>query len=501
MQSWIIGKMILTTWKNRWWQMTKRSPLVGIIPLLLLPGVIASAWYVYHSTYDTFFGEEPDEVVATFLLQRMSLVTFLLVAMIMGIFWQWGIRSGLKNRFLETLPVHPSAWIGGQLLPISFLMLLLILSVFLPVLLVLLNVLSLPLYQKFGAILLYAVVLSCAMLVGMVWQQVIHLLASWVAKGRTASVQRLFHGAFFLSSLFAGLSLGIWFLQRGWDIWSAPLPGIFFSKAVISWTKKSETWLPEAGLLFGWLIGLLMLVGLLFYLNSKQRIDDASERVWLSSLSFPRLQLFCIAALEWRRGFRDAETHLYTAVSLFFLALVGGILRLGDWDLYLPLYGMILFFGLPFLLSIYPLISRGRDVGVKDGFRLLPLPTHIYISGKMLPHLTFLPLMAWLLLITFQFLSGLPFPGLSESLSFFMHAELFLATAFVVGTALPIDESKFTGKWMVNLVFVSICLPLFYGTGVLQARWSAEVYAAAVLAYVLVAFLVAFLLERGRERT
>ena len=155
MQSWIIGKMILTTWKNRWWQMTKRSPLVGIIPLLLLPGVIASAWYVYHSTYDTFFGEEPDEVVATFLLQRMSLVTFLLVAMIMGIFWQWGIRSGLKNRFLETLPVHPSAWIGGQLLPISFLMLLLILSVFLPVLLVLLNVLSLPLYQKFGAILLY----------------------------------------------------------------------------------------------------------------------------------------------------------------------------------------------------------------------------------------------------------------------------------------------------------------------------------------------------------
>lgn len=82
-----------------------------------------------------------------------------------------------------------------------------------------------------------------------------------------------------------------------------------------------------------------------------------------------------------------------------------------------------------------------------------------------------------------------------------MHAELFLATAFVVGTALPIDESKFTGKWMINLVFVSICLPLFYGTGVLQARWSTEVYAVAVLAYVLVAFLVAFLLERGRERT
>ena len=492
--------MILTTWKNRWWQMTKRSPLVGIVPLLLVPGVIASAWYVYHSTHETFFGaNEPDEAMATLLLQRLSLVTFLLIAMAMGLFWQWGIRSGLKNRFLETLPVHRSAWIGGQLLPVAFLMLLLILAVFLPVLLVLLNGLSLPLHQQFGATLLYAVVLSCAILVGMVWQQAIHLLASWAAKGRTASVQRLFHGALFLSSVFVGLSWGGWILQRGWDIWSAPLPGTLFSKTVLSWATESGTWLADVGLLLGWLSGLLVWVGLLFHFDSKQRADDASERVWLSSLSFPRLQLFSVAALEWRRGFRDAETHFHTTVSLFFLALVGGIIRLGDWNLYLPLYEMILFFGLPFLLSIYPLMARGRDVSARDGFRLLPLPTHIYIGGKMLPYLTALPLMAWLLLIALQILVGLPLPSLTKSLSFLMHALLFLATAFVVGTALPSDESKFTGKWMVNLVFVSVCLPLFYGTGVLQARWSTGVYAAAVLAYVLIAYLVAFLLERGRE--
>src|SRR5690606_5204886 len=120
------------------------------------------------------------------------------------------------------------------LLPVAFLMLLLILAVFLPVLLVLLNGLSLPLHQQFGATLLYAVVLSCAILVGMVWQQAIHLLASWAAKGRTASVQRLFHGALFLSSVFVGLSWGGWILQRGWDIWSAPLPGTLFSKTVLS---------------------------------------------------------------------------------------------------------------------------------------------------------------------------------------------------------------------------------------------------------------------------
>ncbi len=500
MQSWIIGKMILTTWKNRWWQMTKRSPMVGIIPLLLVLGIIASAWYVYDSTHETFFsGNESDEIIATLLLQRMSLVTFLLIAMVMGLFWQWGIRSGLNNRFLETLPVHRSAWIGGQLLPISFLMLLLILAVFLPILLVFLDALSLPFHQQLGAILLYAIVLGCALLIGVIWQQVIHLLVGWVAKGRSASVQRFFHGAFFLSSVFACVSWGVWNLKRGWDIWFTPLPGALFSKTVLNWAKESEAWLTYVGLLLVWLVGLLVLVVLLFYLDSKQQTDNTSKQVLLSSLSFPRLQLFNVASLECRRVFRDAETHFNIIVSLFFLALIGGILRLVNWELYLPLYRTILFFGLPFLLSIYPLISRGRDISVRNGFRLLPLPTHTYVAGKMLPYLTVLPLIAWLLLIALQALVATPFPSLTKSFSFFIQAVLFWVTGFVVGTALPSDESKFTGKWIVNLVFVGVCLPLFYGTSVLQTHWPTELYIATVLVYIVVSYLIAFLLERGRE--
>lgn len=502
MQSWIIGKMILTTWRNRWWQATKRSPLVGLIPLVVVLGLAVSGWYVYDSTYQTFFGADgPDSLLAGLFLKRFGQVTFFLVAVAMVLFWQWGIRGNVQNRLLETLPVRRAAWIGGQLLPIALLMLGLVLTVFLPVLLVLLDSLPLSISQRIVAVLLYAGTLACAMALGMMWQQSIHLLAQFAARGRSTSVQRLFHGGFFLLSVMVAMAWGGWFIQQGWDIWSAPLPGALFAESVLRLAEGSAAWWVDTGMLTGWLAGLIVGVWLLFRLESDRRSDEGSAHVWWSSFSFPRVQWLAITVLEWRRWFRDAETHLYTSVSIFFLAFVGGWLRMADWQLYLPLYEMILFYGIPFLLCIYPMLARGRDVAWIESFRLLPLPTYSYIGGEMFAYLFLLPFLAWGMLVTLQALAGLAFPGPIETVTFLLYAVLLLSTAFVVGTALPSDESKFTGKWMVNLVFVSVSVPLFYGVSMLQARWPTPVFVVAILGYVLIAFLIAFALERGRERT
>jgi len=503
MHSWIIGKTVLRTWKNRWWAATKQSPLLGFLPFLAIIILIAIAFYLYDSSKQNFqslVGHLGQKEAGIFL-QNYAAVSYALVSFGFILLWQWAIQSHLQNRMLETLPVRSRTWTLGHLIPAFLLVGVLLLTLMLPMLLVLIEPYAWTGSALFLSIIAYILMLASAVFFGLCWQQGIHLAAKQLMKKTHADLERGFHSVLLIISLLGLVGLASAISNQTWSTsWANGLPHRLFSRFV-------ETIPHDPAVAFGMVAGLFVYVlfffGILMALfRLEKNFQPGSGNGWLplQSLSFRRSPFFSVSLFELKQVSRDFETHLYAAVFLSLMLAAGPIAHsFGEMAerLFQIIYPQLMYFGLPFFLSIYPLRSRSKLAGNENMLALLPVSAKIWTSGKMAIYTAVLPFFTLALYDLLMAVNVLPLLDGELSLSFLFYTLLIYAIAFAIGVAFPADPKILVSMLMLNLLFLIVSIPAFF---IIQYLIQTQSMLWFVLESLLIALILAFLCISVEER-
>ncbi|ENH95842.1 hypothetical protein J416_14056 [Gracilibacillus halophilus YIM-C55.5] len=459
-----IGKIIFKMWKNKWFTVLKDSPIFGLLPIVLLVAIFASVGYIYISMEDIIssVGENltTDNIFA--FIYHYSTLSFFIVIGITFVLWQFMIRTSIQNKYLETLPVSLKDWKMGQLIPIIVLVHILVVSVFLPIMFVLLESLPLSLWHIVFLILLFLLVIHCAMLCGSLWQQGIYLLSKWLVTHSDAQL-KAYHT---LLSIISILVLALMTILLGIDtiqsfITVSPI-GLFYD-IVISIEHDTHFLLHFVGMII-YVFTFLMLLYFSFKIEGYWKGGIDQRFIPLKNLPFSFINWMTILILEIKRILRDIENLLYCFIALVLMVLVGYYIKLYATELNLVmLYEHFALWGVVEFLSIFPLLSRGRDVGKIAVYRTIPLSVTSYILGKYLIYVTVFPFVSCALYVLIMSVGGYDINPLS--LDTYMYAYLFsviiFSIAFSLGVILPSDDRKFINVFVNVIIFLIVSIPIY----------------------------------------
>ncbi|MCS1350026.1 hypothetical protein [Mechercharimyces sp. CAU 1602] len=504
MHSWVIGKTILRTWKNRWWAATKESPLIGFLPLALLLSLIGIFFYVYDASQKGLLGLLGVVNTAALLpvMENFSTLSFMLVVGSLVLLWQLAVRSGIQNRLMETLPVHKRAWTIGQLLPVMVLIISLFLALLFPTLLVLMEPLSLTVWQRIALVCSYFFYIFLAITVGLVWQQVIHIVTRRLLKKAGLAYHQMFHGFFFLSSMMVTIGiLSVIYRYQKLEPYVVWQPDRRFMAGVTSLLEGDTIgFLLQNGLLLLYVVAALWVVMFLFRREQEWEPDATSGWLPLRKMAFSKKPWRSIAIFELKRLARDSETHLYTLVFLLFLMITGFIVHLFD-EQFVQIYQMMfsqgILFALPFFLSIYPLTSRSKNTGVESVFYTLPIKMSSFTGGKMMIYVCIFPVLSLLLLLLLFGVNRIALPPQELWVQAFFYAMLIYAFAFSVGVIFP-QRQSFTNTLILNLLFLLLSIPVFFLVKYLIDRFPLYVFVPLSLVSIGLLYMINIKVEERR---
>jgi hypothetical protein len=405
------------------------------------------------------------------MLKNFSMVSFGLIFLATVLFLHWILYGGISSRMLETLPVSRSVQAMGLMLPGLLLELLIIVLLFWPILLVLtgplgngIRLMSLP---------LHLLLMTAAGVWALVFQYVLRRGVRMLSMRSGLASERAWHSAMLTAGLMLIGALAFFFPSDA-AVW---FPPSLFARTLLQGDPLAATGLAVWALIGGWILRHLVL---------REDPPDEPYTHWrpLARLPFSRRPVMAFASLELKQWSRDMETHLYTGLFLLLLLLGGQAIRLAE-DPFRAMLGIVfssvVFYGLPYFLSVYPLRSHHRthDAGI-----WMPVEPHVKITGKMLVYLTLGPLLTAVTADLLIRLAGLTSFGADGWLRLLAYTALIHATAFFAGTAFPVRQKSATGLLMLHLVFLVMSVPLFLLTNSLwdpeAPAWSLAVSCALV---------------------
>ncbi|MBD1371438.1 hypothetical protein IC620_03595 [Hazenella sp. IB182357] len=465
MHSWVIGRMILRTWMNRWWAVTKQSPVFGILPVLIFLSLMGIFLYMYDLSQDglmEMLGVMELEAIFP-LLENFALFSFIVVMVGLILLWQWVTNSGVLNRFMETLPVFKRSWAVGHLIPVMVLLISIFICLLFPTLLTLLKPFSFSVSKWIFIMGSFIMLLLLAVLLGLIWQQMIHLVTRWILKNRSANTHRIFHSFLFLFSIMIVVG-GITQLYQKQILPYTYLPSYVFKEIVYSlYIDRGNAFIQMSGLLFSLFVSGLMLYWL-FQREREWEPDDTNRWIPLKGLPFGQQQWLSIASLELKRIARDYETHLYTMIFLLFFITIGQLIPLAEdimEPIYRNLYGKAIFYGLPFILSVYPLTSRNKNKEMRSVYYTLPLHLSKFTWGKIFVYGMIFPIISTLLMLCMLLFFQQSFPSLSMLIESYVYSTVMYTVAYSVGVLFPGNQT-FVSTLVMNLLYVTISLPVVF---------------------------------------
>ncbi|WLR43030.1 hypothetical protein LC087_02075 [Bacillus carboniphilus] len=465
MQITTISKMILRMWKNRYVALVKRFPLAGLLPIIF-PIVL---YIAFNQLYNYFkvqvsdlLGFENGDIVFEFI-GNIGVFSFFAMLCSTLILWQWGIRETINHPILEHLPVRKGKWMIGQMFLILVIMWIIFNVMFLPFVYVFLNEYNLSLVNKSLITVLFSLLILIAITWSFIWQQMIDILSKLLASRTNASFQRILHSSLLLLSMV--MSFGLLSAIYVYDLSKDWIPGFLFSRILVDIVDLNSQGIMLSLYLVLMFIGSVVLSYLFIYIDSFVSLDEVASYVPLRRLRFGKVKFWTITKSEIKRIVRNEETLLNVSLSLLLLWGMGWIIILNDWRMYFTIYLDSLFYGLPVVLSVVSLQSRGADQNINDFIRTMPINAFQYVLGKIVVYLTVLPLFSYLIYTLILISIDSYQYSMETMISFYLYQIMLYLVAYTVGTFFPKQNG---GQLSQMLLFFLFSLPVILGFQYIQ---------------------------------
>lgn len=463
MKSWQIGKVTLLMWKNKWWNLTQQSPIIGFLPVVILAAIVSSFIYTYNSLHDFLSVNEelPTEAIYTYI-GNFTNISYILVIIFIFILWQLIIQTRVHNKSLQLLPLKKKDWKFGQLIPVFLLFLIVYTAFLLPILLVLIKMQFNNLFNTLTIIVIFTCTIASAAGIGLLWQQGVHLLTKTLTSYISNLSYKVFHSILSILSMILILLIFMFTGQKGFHFFLSILSASFFTEFIQHY--QTSYYLFDMIKIIGYLFFVFFLVWLSFLLENEWDIENNRGWLPLEKVNFPIGQLFTIFILEVKRLARDFEHTAYIVISFLFFILIGVYINyfVANNDNLLILYQQAMAFGVPELLTIFPILSRGRDSGNKTLYSFLPIPISSYIVGKILIYVTLFPILAFIFYNMFLWIAGFPtITTWKDAFYYILYSIAIFSLAFLTGVAVPTDEKKLTNSLISVLLFLIVSIPFY----------------------------------------
>src|SRR5699024_4302365 len=463
MKSRQIGKITLLMCKNKWWSLTKQSPIIGLLPLMTFAAIISSFIYTYNSLYEflSLNEELPSGAINTYI-DNFANISYILVIILIFILCQLIRQKKVHNKSLQLLPIKKKDWKFGQLIPIFLLFSIVYIAFLLPILLVLINMQFNSLLDTFVIIILFTCTIVSAAGIGLLWQQWVHLLAKTITSHILNQSYKVFHSLLSILSIIFILFIFMITGQKGFQFFLSILSSSFFGEFVKNF--QVSFYLYDIIKIICYLLLIFCLVWLSFLLENEWDIENNQGWLPLEKLNFPISKLFSIFILEIKRLARDFEHIAYIVISFLFFILIGVYI-----NYFVPnngslviLFQQVMAFAIPEILMIFTLLSRGRDSDNKTLYSYLPISVSSYVLEKLLIYITLFPILAFLFYNLFLWISGFPtISTLRDIIYYTLYSIAIFTLAFLVGIVVPTDEKKLTNSLISVLLFLIVSIPFY----------------------------------------
>jgi hypothetical protein len=375
----LIAAMVVRGARNQAIAALVDQPALALLPLTVLAALGGVGWLTYDALSGLLGGDFGPALHGA--LARVVGIAWLSAFAGMMLLASSQMRRAEADEALLVAPVPPGAVLLGRLLPAAAIMAALQAALLLPGVLAFVGVLSLGWGVLLAA--LCAVLIAGAILAALAASRLLIVLAGAVEPrlgGTLALAARVTLGLASIGGV-AWLALQVpGDLQTEWAI-RAPAHAV--AAAVVGARTGLLTPLGAALVSLAlYAAAVVLLVRVAFSLPAPPRGSVGQWRP-LRELSYPRSVALAVAVMDAKQVARERTLLAHGILVVLAIGVLGILVRSGD-PAMLATYQALSQEPALYLLALYPLVARGRDLGHEAVLRSAPLRASEYLLGKLL---------------------------------------------------------------------------------------------------------------------
>lgn len=468
----VISGMFLRIYYNAILNRLKKDPILILTIFIVLGLAGGFSWYCYRHFYDFFstYGEiGASSAFVDMILGNIFSSTFSIIFIVNLLFLQAETHDKKMVDLLRSLPVTKKDILIASYLPHLMLILIFLALVAAPLFLAIGDLLHFSPGQNAIALTAYSLFLFTAVTLAIALSKLIRELSGLLLGRASKTVVSMANVFFILLFVFGAIQALIYSAEGKTPDLARLMPAWWMQKSLAALYYQSTADLfVGLFMLLCYFVLSLILVALTLSLDIGGKGAETQFRP-LRRLPFVRSRLANMSLLEIKLTTRDFELLAYVILISFFLLGLGLIVKSTEkLPSLVPLYASTISYGVGYLFSFLPLVSRGKSKEYDSLLFSTPLKIFHFVMGKVTLHVMLISFLGVGLLSLVLAILGVRVEGSTLiQIPFFA---LSATLAYLIGSTIMIDQKNISSQIIGSSVFI-LALTLIIGWLISVEGW------------------------------